>query len=182
MLEFIIFLIGSFGFFILSRQSLTKPFSHGFPRFFAFEAILGLIVLNAPFWFVQPFSITQIISWALLVISAFMAVHAFYSLRKFGQTDASIEDASRLALEKTTQLVTNGPYRYIQHPLYTSLLCFTLGTFLKHIGLISILLLILASLALYLTALFEERENLHYFGEGYARYMQLTKRFIPFLF
>ncbi len=182
MLETILFLIGSFGFFLLSLQSLTKPFSHGFPRFFAFEAILGLVVLNAPFWFVQPFSLSQIISWTLLVNSAFMAVHAFYSLHKFGQTDASIEDASRLALEKTTHLVTNGPYRYIRHPLYASLLCFTLGVFMKQIGFISILLLILASLALYLTGLFEERENLHNFGEGYAKYMQLTKRFIPFLF
>jgi hypothetical protein len=110
MLELIIFLIGSFGFFLLSLHSLTKPFSHGFPRFFAFEAILGLAVVNAPFWFVQPFSISQIISWVFLVNSALMAVHAFYTLHKFGQIDTSIEDGSRLAIEKTTQLVTNGPF------------------------------------------------------------------------
>ena len=111
-----------------------------------------------------------------------MAVHAFYTLHMFGQADASIEDASRLGLEKTTHLVTNGPYRYIRHPLYASLLCFALGVFMKQIGLKSILLLILVSLALYLTAQFEERENRHNFGEGYAEYMQLTRRFIPFLF
>jgi protein-S-isoprenylcysteine O-methyltransferase Ste14 len=44
------------------------------------------------------------------------------------------------------------------------------------------LLVILASLALYTTAIFEERENLRNFGNQYVEYMHRTRRFIPFLF
>jgi len=182
MFELVIFLLGSLGFVLLSSHTLTKPLSHGFPRFFAFESILGLVVLNAPFWFVQPLSLAQIVSWALLLDSAFLAVHAFWVLRQFGKPDKSILDTSRLGLEKTTRLVTEGPYNYIRHPMYTSLVCLAWGVFLKQISLLSGLLVILASLTLYATAIFEERENLRNFGDEYVEYMQRTKRFIPFLF
>lgn len=182
MLELVIFLLGSLEFVLLSSHTLTKPLSHGFPRFFAFEAILGLAVLNAPFWFIKPLSLAQIVSWALLLNSIFLAVNAFWVLRQFGKPDKSIQDASRLALEKTTLLVTEGPYRFIRHPMYASLLCFTWGVFLKHITLLSGLLVILACLALYITAIFEERENLRNFGNEYAEYMHRTRRFIPFLY
>jgi len=87
-----------------------------------------------------------------------------------------------LTLEKTTPLVTGGPYRFIRHPMYASLMCFTWGVFLKQISLLSGLLVILASLALYTTAIFEERENLRNFGNQYVEYMHRTRRFIPFLF
>jgi len=182
MLELVVFLLGSLGFVLLSSHALTKPHSHGFPRFFAFEAILGLVVLNTAFWFVEPLSLAQIASWALLLNSAFLAVHAFWVLRQYGKPDKSIQDTSRLALEKTTHLVTGGPYRFIRHPMYASLMCFTWGVFLKQISLLSGLLVILASLALYTTAIFEERENLRNFGNQYVEYMHRTRRFIPFLF
>lgn len=182
MWELVIFLLGSLGFVLLSRHALTKPLSHGFPRFFAFEAILGLVVLNAPFWLIKPLLLAQIISWVLLLMSAVLAVNSFWVFRQFGKPDKSIQDPGRLAFEKTTRLVTAGPYRFIRHPMYTSLMCFTGGVFLKQICLLSGLLVILASLALLTTAIFEERENLRNFGQEYDEYMKHTKRFIPFLF
>jgi protein-S-isoprenylcysteine O-methyltransferase Ste14 len=182
MLELVIFLLGSLGFILLSRHTLTKPLSHGFPRFFAFEAILGLVVLNAPSWFVQPLSLAQIVSWGLLLVSVFLAIYAFWVFRQFGNPDKSIQDDNRLAFEKTTRLITQGPYRYIRHPMYTSLIYLAWGVFLKQISLISGLLAILATLALYTTAIFEERENLCNFGDEYIEYVQGTKRFVPFLF
>ena len=51
---------------ILSRQ----PRSHGFYRFFAWEAILGLFLLNVDFWFRDPFAWYQIIAWTLLFASS----------------------------------------------------------------------------------------------------------------
>lgn len=182
MVNTVIFLLGSLGIIFYSRHALIKPYSHGFPRFFAFEALLGLIILNAPKWLVQPFSLPQIVSWALLLDGIFLAIHAFWSLNKYGEPDHTIQDTSRIAMEKTTRLVTQGPYQFIRHPMYASLLCLTWGVFLKQINLLAGLLAILVSLTLFLTSVYEERENLRIFGEEYRAYMQKTKRFIPFVF
>jgi protein-S-isoprenylcysteine O-methyltransferase Ste14 len=182
MLELVIFLLGSLGFVILSRHALIEHQSHGFPRFFAFEAILGLVVLNARNWFTQPFSLPQVVSWILLLDAAILAIYAFRVLRNYGSPDSSIHDASQMGFEKTTRLVTEGPYRFIRHPLYASLLFLAWGVFLKQVNLVSTLLVIIASLALFLTSVYEERENLIKFGNEYVTYMQHTKRFIPFIF
>ena len=182
MLELTIFILGSLGLIYISRQALTIPYSHGFPRFFAFEATLGLVVLNAEKWFNQPFSLPQIISWALLLNALALAIHSIWALRTYGALDSTIQDPNRLAFEKTTRLVIQGPYQFIRHPMYASLLCLAWGVFLKQITLLSGLLAFLVSLTLFLTSVYEERENLSFFGLAYVNYMQHTKRFIPFIF
>jgi protein-S-isoprenylcysteine O-methyltransferase Ste14 len=182
MLNLIIFLLGSLGFIILSRHALTKPSSHGFPRFFAFEALLSLVILNTPVWFVDPFSLSQLVSWGLLLFSLLLAVNAFWIFQRFGKVDPSIPDDNRLGFEKTTDLITEGPYRFIRHPMYASLLYLAWGVYLKQLTITSSLLVILVSLALYFTSVLEERENLRIFGDEYAAYKRNTRRFIPFLF
>ena len=74
MISAIVFLAGSGAIVWLSRRSLLRPASHGFPRFWAFEAILGLVVLNAPHWFAQPFRVQQLVSWLLLIVSLALVV------------------------------------------------------------------------------------------------------------
>lgn len=182
MIELLVFIVSSLGIIYLSRHAFRKLYTHGFPRFIAFEALLGLIVVNAHRWFVMPFSLPQVISWILLICSALLAIDAIRVLRMRGAPDSEIQDTSRLAFEKTTRLVQEGPYRLIRHPMYASLLGLTWGVFLKQINLLSVLLTLVVSLTLFLTAAYEERENLGIFGEAYATYMQHTKRFIPFLF
>jgi protein-S-isoprenylcysteine O-methyltransferase Ste14 len=180
--HWLIFFVGSAGIIYFSRHSLLERRSHGFYRIFAFEAILGLILLNVVEWFRDPFSIRQIISWVLLFTSTLLAIHGFSLLQQIGKPDDTINDATRLGIEKTTRLVTTGAYRHIRHPLYASLLIFALGAFLKHPTLPAGLLLSAAIIALYLTARQEEKENLQNFGLEYAGYMQHTKMFIPWLF
>jgi protein-S-isoprenylcysteine O-methyltransferase Ste14 len=140
-----------------------------------------LVVLNVPFWLVRPLSILQLISWILLVSSAVVIISAVTTLRRFGKPDPTIPDPSRLAIEKTTELVTIGPYRYIRHPMYASVLVLAWGVFLKQVTILTICLVAIATAMLYLTALLEERETLDHFGESYRQYMQQTKRFIPYL-
>ena len=181
-MEWIAFLVFSAGIILLSWRSFRDRRSHGFYRFFAFEVILALILLNVEFWFRQPFSVRQIVSWSLLLMSILLAVHGFTLLRRIGKPNAEIQDHRRLNIEKTTQLVKVGAYRYIRHPLYASLLCLTWGAFLKHPSLVGGGLGAIATLALYLTARLEEVENLEQFGAEYAAYTAQTKMFIPFIF
>ena len=182
MWKWIVFLIGSAGIVYISRRSLGIWRSHGFFRFFAFEAILGLILLNASVWFLHPFSVRQIVSWSLLVVSILLAVHGFILLRRLGKPDSTIDDTTRLGIEKTTRLVTIGAYRYIRHPLYASLLFLSWGAFLKQPSLLGALMAVVSAIALYATARVEERENLNNFGAEYAEYMERTKMFIPLVF
>jgi protein-S-isoprenylcysteine O-methyltransferase Ste14 len=182
MIELIVFAAGSLGIIYFSRQALTMPNSHGFPRFFAFEAILGLVVLNASRWFYRPLSLPQIISWALLVNSIALAIYSIWVFRTYGEVNSNIQDTTRLMFEKTTRLVIQGPYQFIRHPMYAALLCLAWGVFLKKVNLLSGLLILVVCLTLFLTSVYEERENLSNFGQEYADYMQRTKRFIPFLF
>ena len=182
MWKWFVFVIGSTGIIYLSQHALRNWRSHGFFRFFAFEALLILLLLNADSWFLQPLSLQQVISWSLLVGSLLLAIHGFSLLRQIGRPEKSIKDASRIGIEKTTRLVTSGAYRYIRHPLYASLLIFGWGAFLKQISLPAGLMLSATLIALYLTARLEEQENLQNFGVAYAEYMQHTKMFIPWLF
>jgi protein-S-isoprenylcysteine O-methyltransferase Ste14 len=181
-MKWAVFVGFSAGIVLLSWRSFRDRRSHGFYRFFAFEAILALILLNTAFWFNQPFSIRQILSWSLLLISLLLAIHGFWLLRQIGKPDASIDDPRRLNIEKTTQLVKVGAYRYIRHPLYTSLLCLAWGAFLKHPSLAGAGLGLIATLALYATSRAEETENLKQFGAEYEEYMGQTKMFVPFVF
>lgn len=166
----------------ISRGSLRSPGAHGFHRLFAFEAILGLIALNAPAWFRDRLSPRQLCSWALLLASAALAAHGFYLLRQIGRPDPSIPDPARLGVEKTTRLVRSGAYRYIRHPLYASLLLLAWGAFLKAPSWIGATLAAVAAGAIYLAARVEERENLRAFGGEYAEYVRVTRMFIPLAF
>lgn len=166
----------------VSRRSLFRPRSHGFYRFFAWECILALALLNAPHWTEKPFSFHQIISWLFLLVSIFLVVHGVRLLQVVGKPDQNRSDAELLAFEKTSDLVTVGAYKYIRHPLYSSLLFLAWGVFLKDLSLPGLFLVLTASFFLLVTAKKDESECLRHFGNAYQAYMLGTKRFIPFLF
>jgi protein-S-isoprenylcysteine O-methyltransferase Ste14 len=154
----------------------------GFFRFFAWEAILALILVNIDAWFSHPFAPLQIVSWVLLTLSLVLLAQGTYLLRFVGKPDATREDDTLLTLEKTSVLVTTGLYRYIRHPLYGSLLFLAWGAFLKHMVWYSACLVVAASAGLVATAKADERECLRHFGSSYREYMSRTKMFIPYLY
>lgn len=182
MLRWVAFLAGAVVLAYLSRGALQRPRSHGFPRFFAFVAILALVLRNLPVWELDPFSPRQLLSWGLLVASIALVLPALKLLRGRGRPVADRGDAALFGFEKTTVLVTSGLYRHLRHPMYASLLCLAWGAFLKDPGLPGVLLVGTASACLLLTALRDEAECLAYFGPVYRDYMATSKRFVPFVF
>lgn len=182
MIRVVTFAIFSAFFIYVSKKSLLSPQSHGFYRFFAWESILALVLLNALQWFKNPFSFQQLISWIFLLVSIFLVAHGVHLLRVIGKPNQNRSDHELLAFEKTSSLVTVGAYKYIRHPLYSSLLFLAWGAFLKDPSWLGILLVSLSSLFLLLTAKSDESECLRHFGNAYQTYMQDTKMFVPFLF
>lgn len=180
-LQAVAFVLGSAVLAWLSREALRQPRAHGFPRFFAWEAILALLVLNGPVWFDDRFAPHQLVSWALLFSSIGVLAGGLYLLRCVGRPGAARDDAELFAFEKTSTLVTVGIFRYIRHPMYSSLVLLAWGVFFKQPNLPGLLCAIVATGCLWLTARRDEEECLAYFGEDYRRYMQGSKRFIPFV-
>jgi len=165
----------------ISRASLRAPRSHGFYRFFAWELVL--ILLQIDVWFRAPWSWHQMISWFLLLASLVPLAFGIRSLRLGGKPVKHREaEPQLLAFEKTSSLVTSGIYRYIRHPLYSSLLFLNWGVFFKAPGLVGALPALGATLCLFATAKADEAECLLFFGPSYREYMKRTKMFVPFAF
>ena len=166
----------------ITRSSLRIPPSHGFYRYFAWVSILALFLLNVGEWFRNPFSPLQLISWLLLIISGFLILNAVYLLHRLGRQDKDRQDEPLIGIEKTTTLVTTGAYRYIRHPMYSSLLFLGWGIFFKRPSWETGIIAIVATCFLVATAKADEAESIRFFGAPYEEYMKQTKMFIPFLF
>ena len=183
MFRWVAFILLSVGNGYISRKALREPGTHLFYRFFAWEFILALFFLNLGVWFRAPFSWYQIVSWLLLVASLIPLAFGVYSLVSKGRPMKHREgDARRPTFEGTTALVTTGIYRYIRHPLYSSLLLLAWGLFFKDPAWLGAVLVLLATLFIFAMAKADEAESLKTFGPAYAAYMERTKRFVPFLF
>ena len=146
---------------------------HGIARFFSFESIFILVILNFKIWFIEPFSFLQVLSWTLLILSIYIAIEGFLLLKKIGKPDSNFEN--------TSVLVKEGLYRYIRHPLYLSLLLFGTGVMLKDPGLLQLILGTVNLAAICLTARMEEKEMIARFGREYQEYMKETKMFVPYI-
>jgi protein-S-isoprenylcysteine O-methyltransferase Ste14 len=147
---------------------------HGIARFFSFESILLLVMLNAPVWFREPFSPFQLASWVLLFLSLWFAVAGFILLKKMGKPQGG-------NFENTSVIVKTGLYKYIRHPLYLALLIGGTGVMLKDTGTLQVILGIINLAAIWFTARIEEKEMISKFGNAYLDYMKETKMFIPFI-
>ncbi len=177
------FLVGTVALLVVSQQALKKPRSHGFYRFFAWELMLALFLLNVPRWFADVLAWHQIISWFLLLICLIPLFYGVSGLAARGKPDASRRpEPELLAFEHTTQLVTDGIYRYIRHPLYSSLLLLDWGMFFKLPSWMGFALALGASLLLVAIARADEAECMDCFGTQYRLYMQNTRMFIPYIF
>ena len=177
-----LFVVASVFLVIISRSSLRHPRSHGFFRFFAWEIIAALWLLNIPYWFRDALAWYQLISWFLLIACCVPVIWGAVLLRAHGKpTERRPSDPNLLAFEKTTQLVTIGIYRYIRHPLYGSLLLLAWGIFFKLPSVVGAALSLASTLLLFLTARADEAECARFFGSEYVAYMRRTRRFIPFV-
>lgn len=178
----VIFLLLSIPLIIISRKNLFEPKSHGFYRFLSWECIILLFSYNYPYWFTDPFSIVQIISWVFLILSVYLVISGVITLRSGGKSSKTREDKNLYQFEQTTELVESGIYMFIRHPMYASLLFLTWGIWLKNPTFILLIVALLSTILLYITARLDEKECILFFGDKYVQYMQKTKRFIPFLF
>lgn len=146
---------------------------HGIARFFAFESIFILVLLNYKVWFRDPFSPLQLISWILLIISLYAVVTGYLLLKRKGKPTSNFEN--------TSLLVKTGIYKFIRHPLYLSVFLLGTGIMLKNPEQVQLVLGAINLVAVWVTSKIEENEMITKFGDEYRRYMKETKMFVPFI-
>lgn len=105
--------------------------------------------------------------------SIVIALTAVYTLYTYGNPDNGMEE--------TTQIVQQGIYRYIRHPMYLSLMLLGTALFIRSISMFNFFLFSVNFGSSLYAALVEEGEMIALFGESYNLYMKKTARFIPFL-
>lgn len=181
MWQIMVFFLGAIAMAIYSSRYFSNPRSHGFFRFLAFVAVWAVFVINLPWWTRDVLSARQIISWVILAGALALAIAAYVFLRG-AERSGRKKTSTVQGLEAATGLVTIGPYRYIRHPFFASLVLLAWGLALKSGSFGSIVFALLSSGLLYLTALTEEEENLERFGGSYEEYISATHMFVPGLF
>jgi len=160
--------------YVTWRYAVLEARSQGLFRFVAFEGVVALILVNSEAWFVNVASPLQVVSFAALAISIYLALAGFSTLRRLGRPQGHFEC--------TTELVTDGVFRFIRHPMYASLLFFAAGAYLKRpLSPPAIVVFVIAVAAIFLTAKAEEKDLVAAFGPRYLDYMRKTARFIPFV-
>lgn len=177
----LLFAILSIPTIFISWRTFFKVKNHGFYRFFSWECLIWLFASNYKYWFEKPFSFYQIISWILLIISAYLAITGIILLKKATKPEKLRIDDALFKFEKTTELVDYGIYKYIRHPLYSSLIFLNFGVYFKNTNNQLLIIAVISTVFLYLTAFFDEKECIQYFGKKYEDYIKRSKMFIPFM-
>lgn len=110
--------------------------------------------------------------WIIVCLGIFLFGWAHQAL---GQNWTAI-----LALSKEHEMVQNGPYRYVRHPMYSAFFIIGIGfTLLSANWLIGIIYLA-PLLVMYITRVeLEEKMMTERFGEPYREYMKRTGRLFP---
>ncbi len=180
-MQIAIFLLATVFFIRVSWQSFKNPGTHGFYRFFVFEGVAALVLINQPYWFEDPFSLLHSISWFCLAVSILFIVQSLWMLIKKGGNGERDDMPANFTFENTAYVVDVGLYRYIRHPMYSSLLFLALGAYCKNISYVSSMVMIAVSFFVFIAAQVEEGENIRFFGERYRDYMKRSKMFIPLL-
>jgi protein-S-isoprenylcysteine O-methyltransferase Ste14 len=79
------------------------------------------------------------------------------------------------------KLVERGPYRFIRHPIYSSILLMLFGTDLTINRLVGLASLLLFFIGFFIKLKQEERLLLRHFPEEYPGYKARTKMLVPFV-
>jgi protein-S-isoprenylcysteine O-methyltransferase Ste14 len=89
--------------------------------------------------------------------------------------------SSDVTIKRNHELIVNGPYRWVRHPIYTGILLAFLGTALAVGEWRAALAVVLAVAAFWRKLGIEETVMRRQFGEVYTRYAERVPALIPFV-
>lgn len=129
---------------------------------------LALIALTGPLFATNP---------VLLLLEGAAGFLGLWAIWTMGIDNLNVTPD----VKQRARLVTNGPYRYIRHPMYSALLAGGLALVLDVFSPVRLSLWLVLFVDLLIKLSYEER-LLGRDLEGYSEHMQRTKRLLPFVF
>jgi protein-S-isoprenylcysteine O-methyltransferase Ste14 len=84
-----------------------------------------------------------------------------------------------VTVKEDHELIRNGPYRYVRHPIYTGLLLAFIGSALARDEWRGVLAVVIVYIALWRKYLLEERWMIDNFGDAYRRFRTEVPALIP---
>ncbi len=178
----IVFLVYWFISSFFAKKSVTK---RNFRWKWIVAIILFAIIINSG---VRLFSISfspifsQLFfpSYTVEFIGSFFAVVGVIGA-VWARTTLGRNWSGYVTYKKDHELVTNGPYRWVRHPIYSSLLLMLIGTFIYDPTLVVIIIFPVYFGIFFWRIRKEEEIMINLFGNKYRNYMKRTKRLIPFV-
>ena len=136
-------------------------------------AVAYTVLWQGRFWERSPRPWQVMFSIVFFVLASLLSWTGARALGRQWRIDAG--------LSADHELITSGPYRFVRHPIYTSLLCVLLGTGV----LITPWWLLLPSLLLFIIGTeirvrIEDHLLASQFGERFAEYQKRVPAYIPF--
>ncbi len=141
--------------------------------------ILGVLALGLLLWLINP----SWMSWFALALpewlrwSGFALVIAGLALLSWAHQTLSASFSGNLEIREQHKLVTNGPYRWIRHPIYAAIILWSAGLALITANWFIAFIPLAFALFFILRVPDEEKMMVEAFGDEYRDYMKRTGRF-----
>jgi len=157
------------------HESLPSRLSHIAPL--ALAALLFLLPIS-----LAPFLSARFLpsaTWPFNVAVALTAAGLLFAV--WARQYLGSNWSGTVSIKKDHQLITNGPYALVRHPIYTGVLLALVGSGMAIGEWRAVLGLALASLALWRKLRLEERLMHQQFGAAYQAYCWRVPALIPFV-
>ena len=172
-------LVWLFGALTVTRTERTQS-SSSRVRHLALEASAFILVFGRAQWphwldwrFLGEQSIARWIGLALTAIGVGFAIAARLWIGR--------NWSGRVTIKEQHQLIQNGPYALVRHPIYSGFLLALLGTALVHGEVRGLAGFALAAVGWVLKLRTEEAFLSQQFGDAYVDYKQRVKALVPFV-
>ena len=143
-------------------------------RALALVVFLVLYAINSRWLAVLRMPLPDWLRWFGIVIGAASFALYFWSRAALGK-----EWSSPLRVRERHHLVRSGPYAWVRHPIYLSLIVFMTGIALIAANWFLVAFLLISVVDLHLRIPKEERMMIDEFGDEYEVYMLRTGRLLP---
>jgi protein-S-isoprenylcysteine O-methyltransferase Ste14 len=160
---------------VAQRESVYSRLSHYLPLIIAIYLIsaphVPIAILNDRF---APLAL-----WVVRLGAALTAAGIAFAI--WARLWIADNWSSDVTLKRGHELIVDGPYAWVRHPIYTGILLALIGTGLAVGEWRAVLAVVLAALAFWRKLTIEEGVMRRQFGDAYTRYAARTPALVPFV-